>query len=74
MKIGRVEINSCSYCGGNDFRYGHQNYHNRMYGAPSFLGNQEVIHYLICAECGAVVFTWVRNPKKYSKNIQEKSF
>ncbi len=27
-----------------------------------------------CAECGAVVLTWVRNPKKYSKNIQEKSF
>jgi len=30
MKIGKTEINSCSYCQGNDFRYCRQNYHNRM--------------------------------------------
>lgn len=73
MTIGRVEITSCQYCGRNDFRYGYQSGDNRLYGAPGFLDNQEPIHHLVCAECGAIVFSWVTNPRKYSKNIPEKS-
>lgn len=73
MTIGRIEITSCQYCGGNDFRYGYQSGDNRLYGAPGFLDNQEPIHHLVCAECGAIVFSWVTNPRKYSKNIPEKS-
>lgn len=73
MTLGRVEITSCKYCGGADFRYGYQSGDSRMYGAPGFLENQEPIHHLICAECGAVVFTWVTNPRKYSREVPEQA-
>ena len=74
MIIGKVEINSCKYCNGTDFRYGYQSGDSRMYGAPKFLDNQEPIHHLLCADCGAVVFSWITNPKKYSKDIPENSY
>lgn len=74
MKIGKIEINSCQYCGASDIRYGDQNGDARLFGAPGFLDNQEPIHHLICAECGAVLFSWVTNPRKYSKNVPETSF
>lgn len=50
MIIGKVEINSCKYCGGNDFRYGYQSGNSRLCGASGFLENQEPIHHLVCAE------------------------
>lgn len=74
MKIGKNEINRCQYCGGSEFRYGYQSGDSRLCGAPGFLENQEPIHYLICAECGAVVFSWVTNPRKYPKSVPEDSF
>ena len=69
MKIGKVEIDSCPYCKGDDFRYGYQSGDSRLYGAPGFLENQEPIHHLVCAQCGAILFTWINNPRKYSKNL-----
>ena len=51
MKIGRVEIKSCQYCGGEDFRYGYHSGSSRLGGAPGFLEDQEPIHYLACAKC-----------------------
>ena len=74
MDIGRIKIDSCKYCGGVDLRYGYQSGNNRMYGAPGFLENQEPIHHLICADCGAVVFSWLKNPRKYSRNVPEDAF
>ena len=73
MKIGRVEIKTCPYCGGNDFRYGCQSGNSRLSGASGFLEDQEPLHHLVCAECGAVVFTWLTNPRKYSRNIPNDS-
>lgn len=73
MTIGKVEINSCQYCGGDDFRYGYQSGNSRLCGASGFLENQEPIHHLVCAECGAIVFSWITNPRKYSKGIPESS-
>ncbi len=73
MKIGKTEINICPYCGGLDLRYGYQSGNCRMYGAPRFLENQETIHHLICADCGGIIFSWVKNPRKYSKVIPDKS-
>lgn len=55
MKIGRVEIKSCQYCGGEDFRYGYHSGSSRLDGAPGFLEDQEPIHHLVCAECGAIM-------------------
>ena len=63
-KIGKVEISSCPYCEGTDIRYGYQSGDCRLYGASGFLDNQEPIHHLVCAECGAIIFTWVTNPRK----------
>lgn len=57
MKIGKVEISSCPYCEGTDIRYGYQSGDCRLYGASGFLDNQEPIHHLVCAECGAIIFT-----------------
>ncbi len=74
MKIGKVEISSCKYCGCSDFRYGYQSGHSRLSGAPGFLEDQEPIHYLVCAECGAVLFSWITNPRKNSKTVPENSF
>lgn len=71
VKIGIAEINACPYCEGTDFRYGYQSGNSRLDGAPGFLDNQEPIHYLVCAQCGAIVFSWVTNPRKYSKNVPE---
>lgn len=51
MIIGKIEINTCPYCGGIDLRYGYQSGNCRMYGASGFLENQELIHHLICADC-----------------------
>lgn len=36
MKIGKVEIDICPYCKGDDFRYGYQSGDSRLYGAPGF--------------------------------------
>lgn len=69
MKIGKVKIDTCKYCGGKDFRYGFQSGSCRLDGAPGFLEDLEPIHHLVCAECGAVLFTWVKNPRKYPKKI-----
>ena len=69
MKIGKVEIDICPYCKGDDFRDGYQSGDSRLYGAPGFLENQEPIHHLVCAQCGAILFTWISNPRKYSKNL-----
>ena len=69
MKIGKVEIDICPYCKGDDFRYGYQSGDSRLYGAPGFLENQEPIHHLVFAQCGAILFTWISNPRKYSKNL-----
>ena len=74
MVIGKVKIDSCQYCGGEDFRYGYQSGDNRLYGAPGFLENQEPIRHLVCAECGAILFSWITNPRKYSKKVPEDSF
>ena len=74
MKIGKVEINACQYCSGKDIRYGYQSGDSRMNGASGFLENQEPIHNLICAECGAVIFSWITNPRKYSKEIPENTY
>ena len=71
MNIGKVKIDTCQYCGGNDFRYGYQSGNSRLSGASGFLENQEPIHHLICAECGAILFTWVTNPRKYPKDVPE---
>ena len=73
MKIGKVEISSCPYCEGTDIRYGYQSGDCRLYGASGFLDNQEPIHHLVCAECGAIIFTWVTNSRKYSKTIPERA-
>lgn len=69
----KSEIKSCQYCGGEDFRYGYPSGDSRLGGAPGFLEDQEPIHYLVCAECGAIIFSWVTNPRKYSKKVLEKS-
>ena len=74
MIIGKVEISSCQYCGGSDFRYGYQSGDSRLDGAHGFLDNQEPIHHLVCAECGAILFSWVKNPRKYSKTVPEDTF
>lgn len=74
MDMGKIKINSCQYCGGTDFRYGCQSGNSRMGGAPGFLDNQEPIHHLICADCGAVVFSWLTNPRKYPRDVPENSF
>ena len=74
MIIGKVKIDSCQYCGGEDFRYGYQSGDNRLYGAPGFLENQEPIHQWVCSECGAILFSWITNPRKYSKKVPEDSF
>ena len=74
MDIGKIKVDYCQYCGGTDFRYGYQSGDNRMYGAPGFLNEQEPIHHLICADCGAVVLSWITNPRKYPKNVPERSF
>lgn len=73
MKIGRVEINSCPYCKGTDFRYGRQSGDSRLDGALGFLDNQEPIHYLICADCGSIVYSWITNPRKYPKEIPDRA-
>ena len=28
-----------------------------------FLEDQESLHYLLCAECGAILFTWITYPR-----------
>ena len=48
MKIGKIVIDICPYCGGTNFRYGYQSGDCRLYGANSFLNNQEPIHHLVC--------------------------
>lgn len=73
MEIGKATIDICKYCGGKDFRYGYQSGDCRLYGASGFLDNQEPIHHLVCAECGAILFSWITNPRKYPKNIPEDS-
>ena len=71
MKIGTIEINKCQYCGGEDLRYGYYSGESRMYGAPGFLEDQEPVHHIMCASCGSVIYSWVKNPRKYSKNVPE---
>ena len=66
MKIGAIEIEKCQYCGAEDLRYGYYSGNTRMYGATGFLDNQEEVHHIICAACGAIVYSWVKNPRKYS--------
>lgn len=66
-------VKSCQYCGVEDYRYGYQSGDSRLGGALGFLEVQEPIHYLVCAECGAIIFSWVTNPRKYSKETLIKS-
>ena len=63
MKIGKVDIDICKFCGSNDFRYGYQSGDSRLSGTQGFLNNQEPIHHLICAECGAIVFCGLLIPE-----------
>ena len=71
MTIGKIKIDICQYCGGSDIRYGYLNGYSRLQGTPGFADNDEPIHHLICAECGAIIFSWITNPRKYSKNIPD---
>ena len=74
MKIGKIVIDICPYCGGTNFRYGYQSGDCILYGANSFLNNQEPIHHLVCEECGAIILSWVKNPRKYPKDIPDNAF
>ena len=71
MKIIKFEIDKCPYCGGDDFRYGHSDGGARMCGAPGFLEDQEMIHHLICGDCGSILHSWVVNPRKYPKEFPD---
>lgn len=74
MKIGKVEINKCPYCGGTDIRYGKLDGTARLQHQGGFLEDQESVHCLICAECGSIVYAWVKNPRKYEKKVPENSW
>lgn len=64
MEIARVNIEKCMYCGSEDLRVGVQNGQASLYcGKPEFLENMTPLKHLICGSCGAVVFSWVDNPK-----------
>lgn len=73
MKIGVVEIPECPYCGSDDLRYGYFSGDTRMYGAPGFLENQEEVHHIMCAFCGSIVYSWVKNPRKYSQSVPKEA-
>lgn len=73
MKIGTIEIEKCQYCGCEDLRYGYYSGDARMYGAPGFLENQEEVHHIMGASCGSIVYSWVKNPRKYSKTVPDEA-
>lgn len=68
MEIAKVSIKKCKYCDSQDLRVGIQNGDACLdCGKPEFLEDMTPLKHLICGSCGAVVFSWVDNPKKFIK-------
>lgn len=71
MRIGTIEIAKCQYCGCDDLRYGYYSGNARMLGAPEFVENQEITHHIMCASCGSIIYSWVKNPRKYPSIVPD---
>lgn len=59
------EVEKCPYCGSKEFVEGKQDGYSVLTPADKFMTlKSQVIYHVICLNCGAVVKSYVKQPKK----------
>ena len=62
-KVNQIPVKRRQYCGGKDIRVGWQHDALVTFKRNSLLGNR--LKFLICGNCGAVLYQCVAEPRKF---------